>query len=464
MAQYQTTVYGNVPQTQGRKQFTIGLRVFSVDTLNLYYSTNVVSPAPADVLLGATLVSPNDYSVEGVNAAANAVTLVWPDAPATGTLIAELIGNANRISSFLSNQAFPIKALDDELNHFLSLITGVQAEAITAQSKSLNKNLAETAWAGEALPLSDLGTGALPTDALQKQQILAEIQAAVQDVTGLGFPSFIGNALKPVRVNALENGVEYGVITSPNLQSDVAVDANRAVTTDHIRDLAVSLAKIANMIGTSVIARAANSVGGAVALQATANGTYLQRKANLLQFLGLDGADLLNNSVALDRLNDIAARSVVGNATALVGSPGTMEALTDKDILRRAGATIGFGPLVDAVVAGSLTGPMLRARFLDFNIVIDETNIAAGGSTDGDGNLDQGEAVALALPNADERLYFDVHIQTTNFGADHSDFLTRLIGTSNSRPSFAQVVNQSGGNSLGGTFNMRAYYIGRAAD
>lgn len=124
-----------VVYTTARTRFTISLRVFSVDTLNIYYSTNTTSPAPSDVLTGASLVDPNDYEIEGVNAKANTVTLVWAEAPATGTIIAELIRNPTRVSSFPTNRLPSAKDLDDELDHLVTLATDQDATLTDHESR-----------------------------------------------------------------------------------------------------------------------------------------------------------------------------------------------------------------------------------------------------------------------------------------------------------------------------------------
>lgn len=265
MATYATIVYSN-----SRKAFTVNLRLFSVDTLNLYYSDNTTSPAPDDVLTGASLIDPNDYEVIGLNAAANSVTVKWPDAPAAGTLIAERVGNATRISSFPANQAFPIEALDNELDHILTLIDSAQDEVddhetrLTAAEADIDDHetrvtaletdaLLEVGgvWDGEGKRLTDIDDPTANQDAATKIYVDSAVgeSGAVPGVTNAGQ---VGQAL--VATDDDPDAWAWGEVETAGIADD-------AITTDKLRVGAVTLAKQANLAANKLIGRATASTG-----------------------------------------------------------------------------------------------------------------------------------------------------------------------------------------------------------
>ena len=128
-----------VVYTTARTRFTVPRRAFSTDTINVYYSTNTTSPAPADVLTGAVLVDPGAYTVEGIGARADAFVIDWPAAPTSGTLIVDVESAIGRISNFPDNQLPSGAALNREFDHIITL-TGDNATDITALDVRVTAN------------------------------------------------------------------------------------------------------------------------------------------------------------------------------------------------------------------------------------------------------------------------------------------------------------------------------------
>lgn len=111
--------------TTARTEFTVSRRAFSVDQIIVYYSTNTTSPVPAfDDLPGVVDVTA-DCEFEGIDERANAFTVIYDDAPSTGTLVVEIRGNTDRVTTFVNGRFPSPSALDDEFDHFLALLDAI---------------------------------------------------------------------------------------------------------------------------------------------------------------------------------------------------------------------------------------------------------------------------------------------------------------------------------------------------
>lgn len=118
-------------------------------------------------------------------------------------------------------------------------------------------------------------------------------------------------------------------VTADKLADDVSTDGNRAVTTNHIRDSAVTTAKIADSNVTT--AKIADS-----------NVTFAK----------------LPNSAA-------AGLSVIGRSASSAGVFAEIASANADDVLRRSGATIGFGTIASAGIADSA---VTTAKIADNNV------------------------------------------------------------------------------------------------
>lgn len=135
MATKYTIVY-----TTPRVAFSIPLRAFSIDQIIVYYSTNTTSPAPADVQTGAADVTA-DCTFDGIDERANAFTVNYPTAPATGTIIVEIRGNANRVTTFVAGRMPSSGMLDDEFDHAYSLFGGFQGGNVVDNLQTLRDDI-----------------------------------------------------------------------------------------------------------------------------------------------------------------------------------------------------------------------------------------------------------------------------------------------------------------------------------
>lgn len=229
-----------VVYTTALTRFTIGRRAFSTDTINVYYSTNTTSPAPADVLTGAVLVDPGAYTVEGIGARADAFVIDWPAAPTSGTLIVDVESAIGRISNFPDNQLPSGAALNREFDHIITL-TGDNATDITALDVRVTANEGDiTALDGRLTTAEgDITTAEADIDALEAWR------AGTVDPTLTSH----GNRLTTVegRATALENNAlleSGGVFNAENKRIANAADpasAQDVATAKYVDDQVASV-------------------------------------------------------------------------------------------------------------------------------------------------------------------------------------------------------------------------------
>jgi len=84
------------------------------------------------------------------------------------------------------------------------------------------------------------------------------------------------------------------------------VPNNDSTGTDQLKDNAVTNAKLDDMPALSVKARSANSSGDPVDLEASTNGTFLQRRGDLLQWAVLQTGDITADMIT-QHMNAIRA-------------------------------------------------------------------------------------------------------------------------------------------------------------
>jgi hypothetical protein len=134
--------------------------------------------------------------------------------------------------------------------------------------------------------------------------------------------------------------------------TDIGIATN-GITTGMITDANVTLAKLANLTGLSVLGRSTNSSGVMAAITGTTDQVLRVDAAGTgLSFGTVATAGLANNAVTNAKLRQGAALSVIGvtgNATADVAD---IAAGTDADVLRRSGTTLAFGKIGGTSLSG----------------------------------------------------------------------------------------------------------------
>lgn len=111
----------------------------------------------------------------------------------------------------------------------------------------------------------------------------------------------------------------------------------------------------------SVLGRPDNVAADAESITATIDGTVLRRSGATLGFGTIGASGLSNNGISLNKLVDIATLSVLGRSTAGVGDPEVITAGTDNQVLRRSGAALAFGA-VNIASSDAITGNLPYAN------------------------------------------------------------------------------------------------------
>lgn len=117
----------------------------------------------------------------------------------------------------------------------------------------------------------------------------------------------------------------------------------------------LAFTNMASLVGTSVLGRSAGTTGTMAAITASADDQVLQRSGGALVFASIATAGLADNSVTMAKLADLAGNSVIGRAANTTGDPAAITAGTAGQVLRLAGTTLGFGA-VDLADADAVTG------------------------------------------------------------------------------------------------------------
>jgi hypothetical protein len=146
----------------------------------------------------------------------------------------------------------------------------------------------------------------------------------------------------------LVSGVGPGEIRRSELTGDVTASAGDDFLT--ISDNAVTNTKLRDSAPFSVIGRSGSGTGDPSDIVAGAT-SVLRRGSGNLEFGTLVTGHYGANSVTDTVLRDSAALSVIGRSANSTGDPADISAGTDGHVLRRSGATLGFGTLLASSVS-----------------------------------------------------------------------------------------------------------------
>jgi hypothetical protein len=189
---------------------------------------------------------------------------------------------------------------------------------------------------------------------------------------------------------------DKGDITVGGTGTTLTIDAN-----------AVTDAKLRQSAGLSVIGRSTNTTGDVADIAAGTDGHVLRRSGTGLAFGTVVSAGIASGAVTLAKIQDINGHSVLGNATSSSGGVTAISASASDDlVLRRSGTTIGFGAINLAssnAVTGDLAfsnlaqGSALSVLGVTGNATADVASIAAG--TDNQVLRRSGTALAFGAVN-----------------------------------------------------------------
>jgi fibronectin-binding autotransporter adhesin len=115
----------------------------------------------------------------------------------------------------------------------------------------------------------------------------------------------------------------------------------------------VAFAKLVNSAaaGLSVVGRSANSAGVFAEINAANDGEVLRRSGATLGFGTVATAGIGNSQVTYGKIQNVTALSVLGNGSNAAAAPTEMTASADGQVLRRNGTAVAFG----TVATGGIT-------------------------------------------------------------------------------------------------------------
>jgi hypothetical protein len=125
------------------------------------------------------------------------------------------------------------------------------------------------------------------------------------------------------------------------------------IATAGIANSAVTLAKIENLAATTVIGNATGAAAVPTAIAAGADHQVLRRSGTTLGFGTIATAGIANSAVTLAKIENLAANTIIGNATGAAAAPTAIAAGTDHQVLRRSGTTLGFGTIATEGITNS---------------------------------------------------------------------------------------------------------------
>lgn len=138
---------------------------------------------------------------------------------------------------------------------------------------------------------------------------------------------------------------KVAIAASGNFSYAFIADANVSPTA------ALALSKLADGTACSVVGRGANSSGAHADIAAGSDGLVLRRSGNVLGFGTIDTAGITDGAVTLAKLASATSLSVLGRASNSAGVYADIAAGTDDHVLRRSGTTIGFGQVATGGIA-----------------------------------------------------------------------------------------------------------------
>lgn len=174
------------------------------------------------------------------------------------------------------------------------------------------------------------------------QALSAAAQIRDETATGANTASRVGTLLS----NLIDSTVFQGEAQTPPTAGDGLTGTNVFSVVADGTSLTVGPTgvKISDITGPAFLGRAANSSGSVVAIQGAANQVpRVSADGTTLAFGTVATAGLTDASVTMAKLANLAALTVIGNATNGVAVPAAIAAGTDGHVLRRSGTTLGFG-------------------------------------------------------------------------------------------------------------------------
>lgn len=192
--------------------------------------------------------------------------------------------------------------------------------------------------------------------------------------------------------NPADDG-KLAIAASGNFSYALLANANVSATA------AIALSKLADGAACSVAGRSANSTGAHADIASSADGDVFRRAGGALGWGTIATAGIADSAVTLAKLANATAVSVLGRSANSAGVYADIAAVSDGDVLRRSGSTVGFGTIATAGIAdGAVTAAKLSSLSLTdipFVALATTGNVTLSGEQTIDGTLTSSSRVLV---------------------------------------------------------------------
>jgi hypothetical protein len=163
------------------------------------------------------------------------------------------------------------------------------------------------------------------------------------------------NSTLEFSAGSLQRAALTGDVTAAAGSNVTAIAAGVIVDADVNAAAAIAHTKLANGSARSVLGRAVNTVGALASIAGAGAGTVLVDNGTTLSFTTIGTTSIGDGTVTVAKLADLAGLSVLGRSASTTGDPAAITATATGQVLRYAGTTLAFGAL-DLADPDAVTG------------------------------------------------------------------------------------------------------------
>jgi len=236
------------------------------------------------------------------------------------------------------------------------------------------------------------------------------------------------------------NGTPVTQRTTINLSTEFTASDVSSKTALALATAGVGLSKLVDLTALSVLGRSTNSSGVMAAITASAaSGAVLRESGSTIGFGTIATAGITDAAVTLAKIADLAGLSVIGRSTNSSGVTAAITAGTDGHVLRLSGTTLAFGTLAAGAFAASTIAGTVLTGFTDTTLPVANSS---GQLTSSAITLASNLLTHAASSSAGN---VGVLVSNTNTGASSTASITvKVAGTATGNPKINIDTGSSG--------------------
>jgi len=281
------------------------------------------------------------------------------------------VGAASNTQEAIARLASSVGVLESA--EFLVAVSsaGLGAERVATNSTSITWDAGtagqisakRAALTGDVSASADSNTLTLATVNASPGSFGSASQTLTATVNGKGLVTAMAHtaiAILASQVTDLTEAVQdvIGALFVDSAEIDWSYDDNLNTFTQALITNSVALTKLAQQAALTVLANATNGTANVTALAASSNDTLLRRTSDTLNFGQLTVGMFPANVVTLAKIAQGTALSVLGIAGNAGADYADIAAGTDNHVLRRSGTSVGFGQ-VNLASTNAVTGQLV---------------------------------------------------------------------------------------------------------